>query len=392
MTIIINEGKISNLELNATNEKDGAADKQDFVFTIEYIIITESEFVNQIENNKINSFKISNNGKLTDLFFYMKAENSNKIYNDVSMNLKIYSNSSTYDIKSYISDESFINKITDVKTQNSKGEIKTFITGGPSKGNLTFARLTIPSSEFTYTENKAQYVYIVVSQTDKNSEKVKIDLYPYNMTNNSPLARNQLFAQKIPSKTTDYQLLLVKSDIDYSQEITINIIKPLSKKYEYGIAASNEITNEKIKRVDDGLVKTKYNLYGKSIISLNPSNHRYILYNIYSKETEENEDLLIFSYQNQFLTEQSIYGGVSEVNFNVSGNKNNIEIKITEIPSKYKGKTTYIFNAYEKSKVDGIDINENHKPLYLLFSEIQPTYNSYKILESDEYKSKTYKE
>ena len=392
MTIIINEGKISNLELNATNEKDGAADKQDFVFTIEYIINTESEFVNQIENNKVNSFKIMNSVNINNLFFYMKAENSNKIYNDVSMNLKIYSNTSTYDIKSYIGDESLINKITEVKNGNSKGEIRTFITGGPSKGDLTFARLTIPSSQFTYTENKDQYVYIVISQNEKNSEKVKIDLYPYNMTNNSPLARNQLFAQKIPSKTTDYQLLLVKSDIDYSQEITINIIKPLSKKYEYGIAASNEITNEKIKRVDDGLVKTEYNLYGKSIISLNPSNHRYILYNIYSKETEENEDLLIFSYQNQFLTEQSIYGGVSEVNFNVSGNKNNIEMKITEIPSKYKGKTTYIFNAYEKSKVDGIDINENHKPLYLLFSEIQPTYNSYKILESDEYKSKTYKE
>ena len=392
MSIIINEGKISNLELNATNEKDGAADKQDFVFTIEYIIITESEFVNQIENNKINSFKISNNGKLTDLFFYMKAENSNKIYNDVSMNLKIYSNSSTYDIKSYISDESFINKITDVKTQNSKGEIKTFIIGGPSKGNLTFARLTIPSSEFTYTENKAQYVYIVVSQTDKNSEKVKIDLYPYNMTNNSPLARNQLFVQKIPSKTTDYQLLLVKSDIDYSQEVKINIIRPLSKKYEYGIGVSNEVNNANIRTVKEGLVRNELDVYGKAVISLNPSDSRYILYNIYSKETEEKEDLLIFSYQNQFLTEQSIYGGVSEVNFNVSGNKNNIEMKITEIPSKYKGKTTYIFNAYEKSKVDGIDINENHKPLYLLFSEIQPTYNSYKILESDEYKSKTYKE
>jgi len=392
MTIIINEGLISNLELNALNEKDGAADKQDFVFTIEYIINTDFEFVNQIENNKINSFKIMNSIKLDDLYFYMKAENSNKIYNDVSMNLKIYSNTSTYDIKSYIGDGSFINKITDIKNENSKGEIRTFITGGPSKGNLTFARLTIPSSEFTYTQNKDQYVYIVFSPNGEKSEKVKIDLYPYNMTNNSPLARNQLFIQKIPSKTTDYQLLLVKSDIDYSQEVSINIIKPLSKKYEYGIASRNEIKNEKIKTVEDGLVRTEYDLYGKSIISLNPTNYRYILYNIYSKETEEKEDLLIFSYQNQFSTEQTIYGGVSEVNFNVSGTKNDITIKITEIPSKYKGKTTYIFNAYEKSKVNDININEKHKPLYLFFSEIKPDYTMYKILESDEYKSKTYKE
>ena len=92
---------------------------------------------------------------------------------------------------------------------------------------------------------------------------------------------------------------------------------------------------------------------------------------------------MIFSYQNQFSTEQSIYGEVSEVNFNVSGTKNNITIKITEIPSKYKSKTTYIFNAYKKSKVEGIDINENHKPLYLFFSEIQPDYKTYQILESD---------
>jgi len=392
MSIIINEDKISNLELTATNEKDGAADKQDFVFTIEYIINTDFEFVNQIENNKINSFKIMNSIKLDDLYFYMKAENSNKIYNDVSMNLKIYSNTSTYDIKSYIGDESFINKITDIKNENSKGEIRTFITGGPSKGNLTFARLTIPSSEFTYTQNKDQYVYIVFSPNGEKSEKVKIDLYPYNMTNNSPLARNQLFVQKIPSKTTDYQLLLVKSDIDYSQEVKIIIIRPLSKKYEYGIGISNKIENSKIRSVKEGLVRNELDVYGKSVISLNPSDSRYILYNIYSKETEEKEDLLIFSYQNQFSTEQSIYGGVSEVNFNVSGTKNNIIMKITEIPSKYKSKTTYIFNAYEKSKVNDININEKHKPLYLFFSEIKPDYTMYKILESDEYKSKTYKE
>ena len=392
MTIIINEGLISNLELNALNEKDGAADKQDFVFTIEYIINTDFEFVNQIENNKINSFKIMNSLKLDDLYFYMKAENSNKIYNDVSMNLKIYSNTSTYDIKSYIGDESFINKITDIKNENSKGEIRTFITGGPSKGNLTFARLTIPSSEFTYTQNKDQYVYIVFSPNGEKSEKVKIDLYPYNMTNNSPLARNQLFVQKIPSKTTDYQLLLVKSDIDYSQEVKIIIIRPLSKKYEYGIGISNKIENSKIRSVKEGLVRNELDVYGKSVISLNPSDSRYILYNIYSKDTEEKEDLLIFSYQNQFSTEQSIYGGVSEVNFNVSGTKNNIIMKITEIPSKYKSKTTYIFNAYENSKVNNIDINEKHKPLYLFFSEIKPDYTMYKILESDEYKSKTYKE
>ena len=103
------------------------------------------------------------------------------------------------------------------------------------------------------------------------------------MTNNSPLSRNQLFVQKIPSKTTDYQLLLVKS----SQEVKINIIRPLSKKYEYGIGISNKIDNQKIRSVKEGLVRNELDVYGKAVISLNLSDSRYILYNIYLKEMKK---------------------------------------------------------------------------------------------------------
>ena len=58
---------------------------------------------------------------------------------------------------------------------------------------------------------------------------MKVNLYPYNMINNVPLASYELFAEKIIGETEEFQLLLTRNDIDYNQDVKINIIKPTSK-------------------------------------------------------------------------------------------------------------------------------------------------------------------
>ena len=105
MSIVINSK--SNIELNATNEINEEIDEQDFVFSIDYTIDTQSKIIKKIENNKINSFKIVNDNAIGDLFFYMEADSQNKVFNDVSMNIKVYSRDSIYEIKSYIDEEDF---------------------------------------------------------------------------------------------------------------------------------------------------------------------------------------------------------------------------------------------------------------------------------------------
>ena len=64
---------------------------------------------------------------------------------------------------------------------------------------------------------------------------MKVNLYPYNMINNVPLAPYELFTEKIPGETEDFQLLLTINDVDYNQNVKINIIKPTSEKHIIGM-------------------------------------------------------------------------------------------------------------------------------------------------------------
>ena len=97
-----------------------------------------------------------NDNKIGDLLFYMEAEKQNKIFNDVSMNIKVYSSASTYEIKSYVGEEDFLNKIieNDIKDEKQAGEIKTLIKGGKTYGELLFSRLKIPSINFGTSDKK----------------------------------------------------------------------------------------------------------------------------------------------------------------------------------------------------------------------------------------------
>ena len=70
-------------------KKDGETEKQGFAFFIDYVMNTKSQLINKNDNYGINYFKIWNNVDITDLFFYMEAKSSNKVYNNISMSIKI---------------------------------------------------------------------------------------------------------------------------------------------------------------------------------------------------------------------------------------------------------------------------------------------------------------
>ena len=392
ISIYIND-KSSEVELNATNEIDDEIEEQDFVFSIDYTIETKSKLINKIENNKINSFKIVNDNKIGDLFFYMEAESKNNVFNDVSMNIKIYSRDSTYEIKSYINEEDFMKKIIEDKYKDEKeaGEIKTLIKGGKSYGELLFARLKITSASFGETDKKL-FVYIVISQKSGSNSKVKVDLYPYNLTNNEPLAPNQLFVEKIPADTQDFQLLLIRNDIDYNQDVKISIIKPSSDKYSIGMSQNEAIINKKIKEIETGIKKNEKNELGKREIILYPKEKRYIFFNLYANqyELEEKDDLVVFRYKNSFSEDNIFF--LSRPVFDVEGTRKNITFKVSDVQPKHSstGKVIYIFNAYKASDINDIKTDDDNKPLYLFFSNKTSTFEMYKATIESNYKIRTF--
>ena len=385
MSIVINSK--SNIELNATNEINEEIDEQDFVFSIDYTIDTQSKIIKKIENNKINSFKIVNDNAIGDLFFYMEADSQNKVFNDVSMNIKVYSRDSIYEIKSYIDEEDFMEKIIKDKYKDEKvaGEIKTYVKGGKAYGELLFSRLKIPSASFGKTDKKL-FVYIVISQKSGSNTKVKVDLYPYNLTNNVPLAPNEIFAEKIPAETQDFQLVLMRNDIDYNQDVKITIIRPSSDKYSIGMGQSEGITNKKIKETETGIKRSEKNELGKREISLYPKEKRYIFLNIYANqyELEEKDDLVVFRYKNTFSEDSLFY--LSKPVFEVEGTKNNITFRVSDVQPTHSstGKAIFIFNAYKASDITDIKTDDEYKPLYLFFSDKTPAFQMYKVtIESD---------
>ena len=387
---IVLDNLSNDLEIKASNEKDNEEkNDNDFSFSIYYIIDITSQFYYPIKSDSINSFKFNSNEKLTNLFFYLEVNKDN----DLNMNIKIYSDSSTYEIKSYIVETDFINKKS-VSPSNELGEIQTFIQGGSSTtGKLTFSKLEISKDTLTpkITETM-KYILIKISQKDQISNKVNIDLYPYGMNNTRPLARNELFIEKLPRQSVNHPLLLVKSEFDYKVNSRIDFVPPSSKKYKRGIGKSNKSQKDNIRKEEDIVINTNSEL-GKEIITLQSESDNkspYILFNIFSEENNKetnNDDLFLLRYRNQANDDKLFIP--NKESFKVEGTANNVTFEINGFTPAYStGKNVLILNAYSKNDVEGLNMDNKYKPLYLLFNKgIKPVFTHYKVLEFDMYKS-----
>ena len=407
ISIII--ANVNKIQLIASNEKNGNVDDyDDFVFTIEYTIDVNNQFLYEINYDKINSFKFYQNNKINEISFYLnftKRETS-----DLNMNIKIYSDETIYNIDSYFVDNEFIlNKLKDPKLQannyNSTEKIKTYIQGGkPKKNVFTFAKLEI-SSDILKNQNSNKYSFIYttfhIKETKESKEKfkVKIDLYPYNIDNiNSPLARNQLFIQKIPPNAQNYKLYLAKSDIYYNEPVNIDYVFPLQKKYNYFITYT-EKGNENPSDNDQGIIiNTKEKIFGKDELSINIdsiSNKKKLSFNLVPENKEEiKEELFIFSYKNTKSDEIGVVYTSPSNFFEVNGNSKNLNYTLHAPAPLLKGNTILIIKIYKQEDIKDFfknDIDEEdddrddnihyYLPLYLLFSDIQPMYSKYEVLD-----------
>ena len=394
MSIIIdNDSK--NLLLttnNKLNDEKGSL----FSFTVDYIINPIDQFFYEIKPNKINSFKFNSDKRLEKLTFYMKVGNNN--FKDISMNIKIYTSKSKVDLKSYIVDEDFIES----KKNNSKYELfnstvgvfHTFVDGGSSdNGAFTFSKLDISSEEFVpyaqINEESPLYIYLEFTQKNPSNNKIKIDLYPYEMLYSQgisePLSNNELFVQKWPLDATNYPLLLTKSEFDPQLNIKIDFIFPITEKYKLEI--NNYDLNKQalspLTANDNNLIISEKYENGKYTIILDSSatpNLFYMLFNIkLENEAEPKNDSFIFKYGYE---NQEIYHDyeVSE-NFTVGLEKNKAKFEILVPKPKYKaGETVLIVNGYNLSDIPE-KISENYASIYLLFSDIKPIFSIHSIID-----------
>ena len=416
ISIIISDE--NNIQIIASNEKNGNADEyDDFVFTIEYTIDTSDQYLYEINYDKINSFKFYQNKKINNIIFYLNY--AGKESNDLNMNIKIYSDETIYSINSYFVDNIFIQKkLNDPNLQadnyNSTGHIKTYIEGGKPKNNiLTFSKLEISSDSLKkQNSHNFTFIYIVFKLKEaKENFKVKIDLYPYTLDNiNSPLARNQLFIQKIPSAAQNFKLFLEKSDIYYNEATKIFYVFPLHKKYNYFISHT-EKGNENPAQNEQGLtIITNEKVFGKdelTIYSSNDINKKKLSFNLVPENREElKEELLVFSYKNTKSDEARIIYNEPTNIFEVKGNSKNLNYTLHAPAPLLKGNTILIIRIYEQDDIkdlfknniyninledDNTDDHDIHYylPLYLFFSDIKPMYTKYEVLDKiDRYYSK----
>ena len=394
ITIIIDDDKLSNIQLIAINEKNGKPDTDnedaaDFVFTIEYKIDLFDQLLYEINYDKINSYKFYRKEKIDEVSFYLNI--TKKSTRDLNMNIKIYSNSTQYDIKSYFVNYNFIQKrLNNLETDsglNITGEtIKTYIKGGNSNNDLfTFAKLEISSDKLGENIKEYPFIYIIFIPKGKKNNYVKFDLYPYEMNNTIPLARNQLFIQKISPSNDIYKLFLTKSDIFYRKNVKIDFVPPLLKKYDYAIAHLDS-GNEDPKKSEDEFIQERKNTFGKEEITLNSLkniNQKNIIFNLFPKDDSKKEDFFIFNYKNQKQDEdEEIYMKSTEL-FNITGDSKEIKYTIHAPAPKNTGYTILISRVYEFEKIKDLDINKNNHyiSLYLLFSDIKPIFEKYDVLK-----------
>ena len=399
--IIVDE---TNIQLIAINEKNGVVDEDDdFVFTIEYTIDIAKQLLYEINYDKINSFKFYQNKKINEIDFYLNFEGREA--NDLNMNMKIYSYEAIYNINSYFVNNDFIQKkkkdsnFQPDNNYNSTGKIKTYIQGGKTKtkyNNLTFAKLEISSNILKQQKANYTFIYIIfkLKEINNNICNVKIDLYPYNINNmNTPLARNHLFIQKIPSNSENYKLFLSKSDIYYKESVKIDLVYPLQNNYY--IAHTDDL-NFNPKDNEENLIIEKKKLFGKDEINLyidSNSNKKNILLNIIPEYTEEIKDAsFIFSYKNTKNEEAGVIYLMPTNLFEVSGNSKNLNYTIHAPAPLLTGNTLLIIRIYEKDDIQHLiklDKEGNYLPLYLLFSDYKPMFTQYELLDSiDRFNSK----
>ena len=394
----------TNIQLMAINEKNGIGDADDdFVFTIEYTIDRTSQLLYEINYDKINSFKFYQDKKINEIIFYLNY--TGRESNDLDMNIKIYSYETIYDIKSYFVNNDFIQKrINDSNLQpdniyNSTGNINTYIKGGKTKkkyNNLTLAKLEISSNILKQQKANYSFIYIIFKLKEINSNiyNIRIDLYPYNINNiNTPLARNHLFIQKIPSNSENYKLFLAKSDIYYKESVKIDFVFPLQNNY---YITHTDNLNDNPKANEENLIIEKKISFGKDEINLyidSNSNKKNLLLNIIPEYTEEiKETSFIFSYKNTKNEEAGVIYLMPTNLFLVSGNSKNLNYTIHAPAPLLTGNTLLIIRVYEKDDIKdliNIDKEGNYLPLYLLFSDIKPMFTKYEVLDSiDRFNSK----
>ena len=309
---------------------------------------------------------------------------------DLNMNIKVYSNLSQYDIKSYFVNNNFIQKRLNNSEPDSglnitAEEIKTFIQGGKLVDNVfSFAKLEISSDTIQKNIKEYPFVCIIFTQKEKINNYVKFDLYPYEMNNTIPLARNQLFIQKLPSNTNIYKIFLSKSDIFYRKNVKVDFVPPLLKDYDYAVAHyDNE--NYDPKKSEDELISDRKEIFGKEEITLNSLkniNQKNIIFNIFPKDDSKKEDSFIFSYKNQKTDEEDeIYMKSTDL-FNITGDSKEVKYIIHAPASKNTGHTILISRVYEFEKIKHLDIHKNNHyiALYLLFSDITPIFEKYDVL------------
>jgi hypothetical protein len=400
ITIVIDNSD-NDIEIVATNQYNDNS-LNDFAFSIDYTVTTFDQLFNELEPARINSYKIVKPGAsdLPLISFYMKANSIENAYNDVNMNVKIFS-SSTYEIKAYIVDEDFIKeKSTNVNAKlekSSAGEVTPYIVGEKTDGEFTLSKIEISGSKLKEFKNevpkKELYIYVTFSKNDKMN-KVRIDIYPYDIKNSLPLAQNELFIHKLPAGTINYQLLLVKSDNRFTN-MYIEYLAPSSNKYNYAMghldvknAQEKAITKNEtnLLEVDDFLP------FGKNKLKVDENNGdskvRYLLFNVFSEENnkESKADQFIFKYKSSVYPE--IVGLTQDQVFKVD-NSAGVKFKIDgQLPKFSSGKLIFIIKAYKKSDIEALNIDESHLSLYLLFSDIKPTYSLYKSTTKEQIKKK----
>ena len=393
ITIIIDDDKLSNILLTAINEKNGKADTDnenaaDFVFTIEYKIDLFDHLLYEINYDKINSYKFYRKEKIDEVLFYLNIENrANK---DLNMNIKVYSNLTQYDIKSYFVNNNYIkkrlnNSYSDAGLNITGEAIKTYIQGGNSNKDIfTFAKLEISSVKLQNNSKEYPFICIAFTPKGKKNNYVKIDLYPYEMNNTIPLARNHLFIQKIQPTKDIYKLFLSKSDIFYRKNVKIDFVPPLLKEYDYSIAHFDNENNDPKKSEDDFISDIKQ-AFGKEEITLNSlknTNQKNIIFNLLPRDDSLKEDSFIFSYRNQKSDEEEeIYQKSTEL-FNITGDSKEVKYTIHAPASKNTGNTVLISRVFEFEKIKQLNINKNNYffSLYLLFSDIKPIFEKYEVL------------
>lgn len=401
ITIVIDKSD-NDIEIVATNQYNDK-NLNDFTFSIDYTITTLDQLFNELEPSKINSYKIIKPGAsdLPLISFYMKANYTGNTFSDVNMNVKIFSYS-TYEIKAYIVDKDFINeKSSNINAKlgkSSDGEVTSYIVGKEAECDFTFSKIEISRSKLSEfqedSKSKDLYIYVTFSKKDKKN-KVRIDIYPYDIANSLPLAQYELFIHKLPAGTPNYQLLLVKSDNTFN-EMYIEYLSPSSNKYNYAIANLNgQIAKEK------GISENETNIldpsdclfYGKNRLKIHENNEnnqlRYLLFNVFSVDSnkESKNDQFIFKYRSKSNSYIALFGETSN-GFSVD-NSAGVKFKFDAlVPILSSGKSVFIIKAYKQSDTEGLNIDENYLSLYLLFSDIKPVYTLYKSLDKEQIEKK----